>query len=420
MPTDSDAVIDTTVARHADRLKTLARQLHANPELGMVEHQAVAWQAELLGQLGFRVTVPFGGLDTAYLAVRGEGAPVVCFLAEYDALPGIGHGCGHNLIAPAAIAAGAGLADALQSAGLPGTVQVMGTPGEEGKGGKVLLAKTGAFDAVDLALMAHPRDRATSDRGRLAIMRYDVTFHGQSAHAAVYPELGRNALDGVMLLYAGINAWRQHLPEPCRVHGIVTDGGEAPNVVPDRAGARFYLRAPDEATLAAMAERFARIAEGAALMTATRAELATGGDLPYAAGRVSAVLNEAYLAVADALAMAPQRTGKPGRGSSDFGDVSLRVPGAHYYFGIVPPPASEEPNARGEHGSDSGDAKGRGMHRPAPLPSHSPQFAQAAGTDYALDNMLLAARALARVGARFVTDATFREQVREEWRADRA
>ncbi len=381
--------IAATVARHGEALKALARRIHANPELGLAEHQAVGWQVELLEAMGFEVTVPFGGLATAYRAQRGQGGPVVAFLAEYDALPGIGHGCGHNLIAPAAIGAGAALAEALAASGTPGTVAVIGTPGEEGKGGKVRLAEAGAFEGLDLALMAHPRVRTTADTGRLAVLRREVRFTGQAAHAANSPEMGRNALDGVLLLMAGVNAWRQHLPEPSRVHGIVTEGGDAPNVVPDHAACRFYLRADNDRTLAEMLARFEQIARGAALMSATEVEVSAGDDRPYSSGRINAALNRQWLADAEAMGLAPDPAARPGRGSSDFGNVSALLPGAHYYFQITD----------------------------EPLASHSPQFAQAAATDRAQAAMLKTAEALARGAGRFCTDADFREQVRRDFTA---
>lgn len=384
-----DDPIADTVSVHTDALKDLALRIHANPELGLAEHQAARWQVELLERLGFDVTAPFGGLETAYRAVRGSGKPVVCFLAEYDALPGIGHGCGHNLVAPVAIGAGAALSDALHTAGAEGTVVVLGTPAEEGHGGKVTLVEAGAFEDVDLALMAHPSKRTSGDLGRLAVVRREVSFAGRAAHAAAYPELGRNALDAVMLLFAGVNAWRQHLPDACRVHGIVTDGGDAPNIVPAHAACRFYLRAPDEKTLSEMLSRFERIAEGAGLMTATEATVSAGGDSPYKAGRVNRVLGEAFLEIAEQLDMDPKRDPGRGRGSSDFGNVSAVVPGAHYYFRITD----------------------------EPTPSHSEAFARAAASELALGMMLKTAQALARVGARFCTDADFRDSVTTEFAA---
>lgn len=380
-------VLSASIRRHSRELDDLAKKIHACPELGMEERRAVAWQTELLRRWGFRVQAPFAGLPTAYKAVRGTGAPVFCFMAEYDALPDLGHACGHNLICTVALGAGKALADALKAERRPGTVIVMGTPGEEGLGGKVLIARRGGLKGLDAVMMAHPVAHTGPDTSGLAIMRRDVVFHGRAVHAAASPEDGLNALDAVMLLFHAVNAWRQHLPETCRMHGIVTEGGVKPNIVPERAACSFYLRAEDDRTLAKMEKRFRSIARGAALMTGTR-ETMMENELPYRARRPNQPLNEAYVAEAKALGMRPRTPKRPGRGSSDFGDVSQLVPGAHVYFGI----------ARGE------------------LPGHSVAFTRAAGTPYARAQMLRAAEALARVGWRYCTEPAFRQAVSADLR----
>ncbi|MCX7934400.1 MAG: amidohydrolase [Planctomycetota bacterium] len=373
-------IIKQSIARISAELRDLALRIHRHPEVGLAEVKACAWQIEILQRLGFTLETNYAGLATAYRAQKGKGRPAVAFLAEYDALPGIGHGCGHNLICSAAIAAGQGLAEALAASGREGTSVILGTPAEEGKGGKVQIIARGGLNGIDAALMAHPYTITTADAGCLAVKRYDVIFHGQSAHASVAPEEGRNALDAVMLLFHGINAWRQHLPAGTRIHGIVTEGGHAPNIVPERAAASFYLRAADDRVLAAMIERFQRIAEGAALMTATRAEVRVG-EVGYRAGRPNPIFNAEYLRQAEDLGLEPQAGAKQGLGSTDFGDVSQIVPAAHLYFGIV-----------------SG------------VPLHSPEFAAAAATEEALRRMLLAGEALARIAYRFCVDATFQQE----------
>jgi amidohydrolase len=382
-----------SIAAIADDLKALSRFLHAHPETGYLEHEACRRQVDLLRRWGFAVESPYGGLATAFRATAGEGHPVFAVLAEYDALPEIGHACGHNLICTAALGAGKAIADRLRDEQLPGTVVVLGTPGEEGCGGKIDLLRAGAFADIDAAIMAHPDSRTATWKGSLGIRRFDAVYHGLASHAAVTPEKGRNALDAVMLLFAGINAWRQHLPEDTRVHGIVTEGGVAPNIVPDRASCRFYLRANDLETTDAMERRFLAIAEGAALMTDTTLELVrpeTTRD--YLPGNPNDTLNRAFFEAAQALGMDPRIPERGGRGSTDFSDVSQVIPATHIYYGIT--------------------------DRNAPL--HSLAFAEAAATDEALAQTLTAAAALADVGHRFFRDREFRDAMNNEFNAWRS
>ncbi|MHC4914324.1 MAG: M20 family metallopeptidase [Planctomycetota bacterium] len=376
--------VRASIRRHAKPLKDLARKIHRNPELGFKEEKACAWQVQMLRKFGFEVRSPFAGLDTAYRAARGSGRPAFCFLAEYDALPEIGHACGHNLICAAAIGAGTALAEVLRAEKQSGSVLVMGTPAEESLGGKVIMVKKGAFRNIEAVLEAHPSGRTTPDTGCTAIRRLDVVFEGRAAHAAGAPEQGRNALDAVMLLFAGVNAWRQHMVETNRVHGIVDDGGVVPNVVPARASCVFFLRSLDDHELGQMIGRFRDIARGAALMTDTKVKVNARGT-GYKARRPNAVLNEAFVEAATRAGLRPEVPERTGRGSSDFGDVSQVVPGVHVYFDIA----------------------GKGKT----LPGHSEAFRQAAGTEYAQRQMLRAAEALAMVGWRYMSDAKFRRRV---------
>jgi len=304
-------------------------------------------------------------------------------MAEYDALPEIGHACGHNLICAVALGAGRALAATLNKDRIPGTVVILGTPAEESAGGKVRMVERGAVKGVDVALMAHPSVRTTPWNGCTAVGSYDVTFKGAAAHAAVAPERGANALDAVRLLFAGVDAWRQQLPESSRIHGIVTDGGAAPNIIPETALCFFYVRSPDDAVLASMVKRFGDIAAGAALMTGTKVKVRPRGAA-YKGPWVNGPLNEAYVAAAQDAGLKPVADVEPGRGSTDFSDISQATPGAHVYFGIT---------------------------RSKKLASHSPAFAAAAATPYAVKQMLRAAEALANMGYRFVTDEPFRRSV---------
>lgn len=384
----ADQTIRESVAQQAETLKALALKIHAHPELGFEEKKACAWQTALLKRWSFAVQTPWLDMDTAYRADWGEGKPVFCIMAEYDALPGIGHGCGHNLICTAALGAGYALSRALARQKQKGRVVVMGTPAEESKGGKVKLVAHGGMKGIDAVIMAHPSSRTVPDTGSTAVQRVRVDFKGQSAHAAASPELGRNALDAVMALFHGVNAWRQQLPETSRVHGIVLDGGVLPNIIPDAASCSFYLRSPDDRVLRAMMARFGKIVEGAALMTDTEAKIEPGAT-PYKARWPNATLNRLYVEAVDQLGMKPRLPDHGGRGSSDFGDVSQKAPGAHVYFGI-----SRET-----------------------IPGHSAQFAEAAGSPYGLDQMLKVAEAMARVGFRYLTEPETRRAARRDFLA---
>lgn len=380
--------ISTSINEIAPILKDVAFEIHANPELGLEEFKAVERQVKLLKEWGFEVTTPFCGMATAYKATRGSGNPVFCFMAEYDALPGVGHACGHNLITIAALGAGKALADTLKAEKIPGTVVVMGTPGEEGKGGKVEIVTQDALKDVDAVIMAHPGSRTKTWKGCFAVERFDVEFTGKASHAAGAPEKGVNALDAVMLLFHGINAWRQHLPEKTRIHGIVTDGGDAPNIVPEHAAASFYLRADSQKQIEVMIQRFKRIAEGAALMTDAGCVIESR-DVGYKCGLPNETLNHEYFQAAAELGMNPHIPEEMSRASTDFGDVSHALPGTHVYFGIL------------EKGQDHA--------------LHTTGFAEAAKSDFGIAQALNAAQAIAQVGYRFFTDPELRKKVKEDY-----
>ncbi|MDO9543302.1 MAG: M20 family metallopeptidase [Kiritimatiellia bacterium] len=383
-------VIHNQIINVAHNLRQLAKKIHSFPELGFKEKKACHWQAGLLRKWHFRVETPFAGLITAYHAAFGRGRPALCFMAEYDALPELGHGCGHNLICAAALGAGKALAEIMRQEGIAGTVFVMGTPAEEALGGKVKMIKAGALKGVDAALMAHPSWRTTPDTGSTALQRVKVRFRGKSAHAAAAPELGKNALDAVILLFQGINAWRQQLPEDSRIHGIIKEGGVAPNIIPDNASCFFYLRSSNDNVLEEMISRFKKMVKGAEQMTGTRAELEFS-DVAYRSRRPNRFFNEAFINYAGKLGLNPVIPGRAGRGSSDFGNVSRLVPGAHVYFGIA-------------------------KHE---IAAHSVAFRKAAGSEYALRQMLGVAEVLANTGYRFFTDTDFQNNVMRDFHARR-
>ena len=234
--------IDSLVEAHADVLIDASHRIHDTPELGFEEHHAHGVLASVLEEAGLKVTRSAYDLPTAFEAIAGTQGPRIAVLCEYDALPGIGHACGHNIIGTAGV--GAGIAAAALAEELGGTVVVLGTPAEEGGGGKVFLAERGAFEGVDAALMVHPAGLDLARFGAIAIQQLEVTYHGRAAHAAAAPQAGRNALDAAVLGYMNVAALRQHIRPDERIHGIFTEAGEAPNVVPARAAANWYVRSP--------------------------------------------------------------------------------------------------------------------------------------------------------------------------------
>ena len=235
--------IDAVVDEHAGVLLDASHRIHAHPELGFQEHHAHEVLTTVLADAGLHVTPGAYGLETAFEARAGGGdGPTVAVLCEYDALPGIGHACGHNIIGTAGV--GAGIAAAAVAAELGGNLVVLGSPAEEGGGGKIFLAERGAFDGVDAALMVHPAGMDLARFGAIAIQQVEVTYTGRAAHAAAAPQAGRNALDAAVLGYVNMAALRQHIRPDERIHGIFTEAGEAANVVPDHAAATWYVRSP--------------------------------------------------------------------------------------------------------------------------------------------------------------------------------
>src|SRR5881628_3397641 len=236
--------ISQGVDRLGDELEALSHQIHAHPELGYEEVKACAWLSEFLERHGFTVERGVGGVETAFRGTLGSGdGPTIAILCEYDALPGIGHACGHNVIATSGAGAGAALAAA--KAQLPrGRVLVIGTPAEEGGGGKVKLIQGGVFRDVDCAMMIHGFDRTLLHQDLLGIVRVTFEYTGKAAHASVDPWAGVNALDACIQTFNAISMLRQQVRPECRIHGIITNGGAAPNIIPEFAAATFYVRAP--------------------------------------------------------------------------------------------------------------------------------------------------------------------------------
>lgn len=323
-----------TVGADAERLIRLSEQLHAHPELGWEEHDSSRWVAEALAEVGYDVTPAYLGLETAFHATIGSGPFRLGLCAEYDALPGLGHACGHNLISAITVGTARALAPLADAAGL--TIEVYGTPAEEGGGGKIELLERGAFAGLGLAMMAHPAPVDVAEAEPFAVSHSHVEYRGKAAHAAAYPEQGVNAADAFTIAQVAIGMLRQQLPSSVRVHGVMTNGGEAPNAIPARTEGRWYVRAESMAQLAETEDRVWKCFQAGALATGASLEI-TPESKPYAEFRTFAPALEAYKANATELG----RVFDPGtparrmnRASTDMGNVSQVVNAIHPYIGI--------------------------------------------------------------------------------------
>ncbi len=305
-------LITSLISGLKPQLQKLSLAIWEHPETAWKEHFAVSEAKKYLETVGFEVETGCFGVETAFKCEYGNGdSPCVAIAAEYDALPEIGHGCGHNLICVAGIAAFIALAEMLKESGIPGKVILLGTPAEEGAGGKVRMLANGCLDGVDAAMMIHPNTVNATDSGSTANAGLEVVFHGRSAHAAASPEKGVNALDAVNLLFAAVGAFRQQMPGCAMIHGIITNGGAAPNIIPDRAVCRFYLRTADENYAEELERRFCNMVKGAELMTDCTAEITPFRER-YAARKPNAAMNEEYAANMEALGLAVLRTERQG------------------------------------------------------------------------------------------------------------
>lgn len=344
---DANALKDDVAAR-IDKVKPsvqkVSADIHAHPEVGYEEHQACMWLTDLLSAHGFQVERKVADLDTAFRAeYRGGDGPTIALLAEYDALPGIGHGCGHNLICTASSAAAIGLKDGWPD--LPGTIVVMGTPAEEGGGGKIVMLDRGGFDGVDMAMMFHPGNANRANSPLLASGFVTFTFTGKASHSSVAPWLGRNAADAAMLFFAGVNALRQHVRPSTRLHGVITEAGSRPNIVPAKSRIEFQVRSETSESMEEIMDRVMAIANGAALMSGTT--LAYERGLTYLDMRTCPTLGS----IAEAnfrrlgLATVPVTPDMP-RASADGGNVSHAMP--HLGIGLSisdkPVPGHSEQN----------------------------------------------------------------------------
>ena len=316
-----------------ERLCEISDYIYENPELGNEEYKAVEVLTKLLKEHNFSVEEKYLDMDTAFKATFDSGKPglTVGYLCEYDALPGIGHGCGHNMIGTISAGAGIALSKIIDQVG--GKIIVYGTPAEETNGAKVIMVEKGAFDELDCAMMVHPNDKTYASGTSSALYPIQFTFKGKTAHAASCPEQGINALNAVIQLFNGIDALRQHVTKDVLMHGIITEGGVAVNIVPERAVAQFYIRAAKKATVTEVLEKVKNIARGAALMTGCELEM-DRYELPYDDLNTNEVLSEAFNENLRSLGITEIHAPKTGGGSSDIGNVSYVTPTIHPYISI--------------------------------------------------------------------------------------
>ena len=379
----ASAVAECAIADAAGDLTALSQRLHAHPEVAWEEEHAAAWLAAALTDLGLSVDVGLCDLPTAFRASVGSGPLHLAVCAEYDALPGLGHACGHNLIAASAVGVAHGLARVVDDLGV--TLHVLGTPAEEGAGGKILMLERGGFDGLHAAVMAHPGPFSVARSRPFAVSHFAVSYDGRGTHAAAYPELGVNAADAFTVAQVAIGLLRQQLPSSVRPHGVVTKGGEAPNVIPAHTEGRWYIRAETLAQLAEIEPRVQQCFAAGALATGCDVSIELEGPR-YAELRTDEELLDAYATRIGALGHAlhdDDPRAAMSRASTDMGNVSQVLPVIHPYFGIGSWPAV----------------------------NHQPEFAAASITATAEAAMLDTATALARTLIDAATQPTLRSRL---------
>jgi amidohydrolase len=378
--------VSESVEKLAPELIALSHEIHDHPEIGLQEHQAVAWQKEILEKYGFTFESPFCGMDTAYRAIRGTlgKGPQIGILAEYDALKGLGHGCGHNVICASSVGAAIALSQALE--GEKAAVILFGTPAEETVGGKIPMADARVFDHLDCAMMMHPTaEENLVGVGSLAVTDIYVDFTGKPAHSSK-PSNGINALTSAIALFNAVNAQLHLWPNKSKINGIITEGGTAPNIIPGFCHCEFSMRAEKMSQLLPMYDDFERLAKAAAAMTGAQLKISHS---PFCAERyMNRPLDEAFKANMERLGE-PMKWPDPNRmtGSSDIGAVSLRTPSIHAYLSL---------HAPGVNG-------------------HTPELCAAAATKRADQVVLLAAKGLAMTGVDVFQSEELRKAMREDF-----
>jgi amidohydrolase len=383
VPVEIHQAIHDATSSCAEELISTSRAIHALAEIGFEEYESSRILSSVIEQHGFHVERGISGMPTAFVARQGDAGPHVAFVCEYDALRGLGHACGHNLIATSSAGAGIALARSLKGAGIDARVSIVGAPAEEGGGGKIPLCHDGLFDDCDAVLIFHPSDRTASVQYALACTHWEWTFRGKAAHAAGNPDHGINALDAFVHAYNGVSLWRQQLRDDARVHGFIIEGGTAPNIIPELTRGEYLTRARDGEYLRTMNVRFRAIFEAAA--QATGCELQLDERETYLDLRSNAILAErASLHLAEVGLREDRVVPWERTGSTDVGDVSYAAPTLHPEFAIA----------------DEG------------IGPHTHGFRDAALSARGEQAMLQAAEVLARIGADVILDPDVRHRVR--------
>lgn len=390
---DMAAAVEARVDALAADLAEVVHTLHKDPETAYEEHRSAAFLADLLNRHGIKAELGAHGVSTALRAEIGSGAgPAVAILSEYDALPEVGHACGHNVIAATGVGAFIALAKTLEEdpGAFPGRVVFLGTPAEEGHSGKEIMARNGAFDGIDAAIMVHPYAMDLAEQVWLGRRLLTVTFSGMAAHASAQPFMGRNALDAASLAYTGIGLLRQQLPPADRVHAIITEGGQRPSVIPEKAVLKLYARSKYPDTLKDLSGRLEDIATGAALMTGTAVDISWDEHPPSLPVRTNSALTGRWVAAQERRGRSPLPGGVVSEtiaASTDFGNVSYRIPGIHPLIGIAP----------------------------ADVALHTRAFADAAGSPAAESGAVDGAAGLALTALDYLCDSELREAVAREF-----
>ena len=377
-----------SVELQKQQLIQLSLDIHDNPELGFKEENASAWLTSYLEDSGFHIERDIANLATAFRATYGQGSPRIALLAEYDALPKIGHGCGHNIIAAAAV--GAGVASKCVIDQLGGSVVVLGTPAEEVFGGKIDMVKAGIFQEIDAAMLVHPNTRNMPTEEALACSSLEVEFFGRPAHAAGQPHRGINALDAMILAFTSINSLRQHIRGDARIHGIITDGGEAPNIVPAHSAAVFLVRALDDDYLAELKNKVLNCFTGASIAIGARLEY-RWKDKTYAPMKNNMTLAGLFKQNLESLGRQVEAFDpRFGMGSTDMGNVSQVVPSIHPTIAIAPPGVL----------------------------IHTPEFAAAAASETGHKGLLDAAKAMAMTVVDILGQPGILDKIKQEFSHD--
>lgn len=370
----------------------LSLRIHSTPEIAFEEEKSSAMLADFLESNGFSLERGICELPTAFRGTHGSGGPTIAIICEYDALPGVGHGCGHNIIGTASAAAGVAVRDLMGELG--GTLHVIGTPAEEAAGGKVYMAARGAFDDLDCAMMVHPGNRDTAVAYALSCLELEVEFDGKEAHAAARPEAGLNALDAMVAAFVNLGLLRQQLRDSARVHGIITDGGQAVNVIPNHTAAKLLVRTEDDDYMdSALKPKVLACFEGAAAATGCKLAYKWGEESRYRTMRTNHALAEAYRQNVESLGRTViDPESQRSMGSTDMGNVSQIVPGIHPSIAIAPP------------------------H----IPIHTSEFRDLAASESGHQGLLDAAKALAMTAIDVFADADLRKEMKREFEEGQA